>query len=66
MKTSRISLAQAIAEGRLSDFIDQAEGDGVGEVTEQDFTIALAALIKAPRPEGQTSRSPARGGSRES
>lgn len=48
MKTSRISLSQAISEDRLNDFVDQAERDGVGEVSEADFLIALEALVRAP------------------
>ena len=64
MKPSIISLSKAIAEDCLSDFIDQAERDGVGEVTAKDFSIALAALITAPPPADRTSRSRARAGSR--
>ena len=59
----KLTLSQALAEGRLEDFIVQAEGEGVGEVTQADFEAALAGLIALP-PEGQTSRSPAPGGSR--
>ena len=64
METSRISLADAMKSGRLSDFINQAEREGVGEVSADDFAIALEALIKAPLPKDQTSRLPLRGASR--
>ena len=64
MKTSRITLAKAIEEGRLSDFIDQAEADGIGPIDAADFDQMLGRVIKAPQLEGRTSRSPADGDSR--
>lgn len=63
MKLSRISLATAIKEGRLSEFADQAEADGVGPADRDQFD-AMVGRITAPQPEDQTSRSPVRGGSR--
>lgn len=60
---TRLTLAQAIAEDRLQDFAAQAEADGVGPADRRQFD-AMVGRITAPRPEGQTSRSPARGASR--
>lgn len=59
MKQSRISLSDAIKNGRLSDFVDQAEADGVGPADRAQFD-ALVGTLTAPQPEDQTSRS--RGG----
>ena len=51
-----LTLAKALAEGRLEEFAAQAEADGVGPADRAQFD----ALVKvtAPPPEGQTSRSP--------
>jgi len=51
-----ITLSQALAEGRLSDFIDQAEAEGIGPADRSQFE-ALVGRVTAPQPEGQTSRS---------
>lgn len=59
----RLSLADALASGRLSDFAAQAEAEGIGPADRAQFD-AMVGRITAPQPEGQTSRSPARGGSR--
>jgi len=56
----RLSLSEALASDRLEDFIAQAEREGVGSVSSDDFEAALAGFI-ALQPEGQTSRSPAPG-----
>jgi hypothetical protein len=59
----RISLADALASGDLESFIQQEEA--AGRVADREaFERRLGALIKAPQPSGQTSRSRARGGSR--
>lgn len=60
---SRLSLAQALSEGRLDDFVAQAEADGVGPADRAQFD-AMVGRVTAPQPEDQTSRSRARGGSR--
>jgi hypothetical protein len=60
--TARITLAEALREDRLADFIAQAEAEGVGPANGADFNANLGAVI-APPPAGQTSRLPARGGS---
>lgn len=62
MKKARISLGEAINGGRLSDFITQAEADGIGPADRAEFG-ALLGRVTAPQPEDQTSRSPAHGGS---
>ena len=56
-----ISLQEALGEGRLEEFIQQAEAAGYGMADEGEFKKKLEHLIKAPQPEGQTSRSPASG-----
>lgn len=60
---TRLTLAQALADDRLQDFAAQAEADGIGPIDRVQFETAVGR-ITAPRPEGQTSRSRARGGSR--
>jgi len=62
--TARLSLSEALASGRLSDFIDQAEADGIGPADRAQFE-AMVGCITAPQPEDQTSRSPGRGSKRE-
>ena len=59
----RLSLADALASGRLDQFAEQAEADGIGPADRDQFD-KLVGRVTAPRPEGQTSRSPDGGGSR--
>lgn len=56
MSSAQLSLGEALASGRLADFVDQAEAAGVGPIPTIDFDAILGA-ITAPLPEGQTSRS---------
>lgn len=58
-----LSLAEALRDNRLSDFIAQEEARGVGPIDRAEFDTLAAALIKAPRPEDQTSRPASSGGS---
>ena len=58
----RLSLAVALASGRLDDFAKQAEADGIGPADRSQFD-ALVGRVTAPLPEGQTSRLPGRGSS---
>ena len=60
-----ISLAEALATGRLEAFTEQAESEGIGPADRAQFE-AMVGRITTPRQEGRTSRSRARGGSRES
>ena len=60
---NRLSLADALASDRLGDFVAQAEADGIGPANQAEFE-ALVGRVTAPLPEGQTSRSPARGSTR--
>jgi len=60
---ARISLSEALAANRLSDFIAQAEADGIGPIDRSEFD-AMVGRVTAPQPEGQTSRSRGSGGSR--
>ena len=59
----RLTLSEAINAGRLEDFAAQAEAEGIGPADRDQFD-AIVGRITAPQPEGQTSRSPARDGSR--
>ena len=58
-----LSLKDAIAQGRLGDFVNQAEAAGVGPANEADVEAALERLIRQPRSEDRTSRSPSDDGS---
>lgn len=60
---TRLTLAQALAEGRLQDFATQAEAEGIGPADRAQFD-ALVGRVTAPLPEGQTSHSPVRGSKR--
>jgi hypothetical protein len=60
-----LSLALAIASGRLAEFIAQEEARGVGPVSQADLDHALAATIKGEQSADQASRSPSRDGSTE-
>lgn len=59
----RITLAEAISTGRLDDFANQAEAEGVGPINRAEFEAILGRVIE-PLQEDQTSRSPGSGGSR--
>ena len=54
-----LTLADALATGRLDEFVDQAEAEGIGPADRSQFE-ALVGRLTAPPPEDQTSRS--RGG----
>lgn len=60
---SYLSLSEALASGRLAEFIQQAEAEGVGPADCAQFD-ALVGRVIAPQPEDQTSRSPAHGSKR--
>lgn len=59
----RLSLADALANRRLEDFIAQAEADGIGPADRSQFE-AVVGRVTAPLPEDQTSRSRGSGSSR--
>ena len=59
----RLSLADALASGRLDDFAAQAEADGIGPADRAEFD-AMMGRITAPLPVDQTSRLPGPGSSR--
>jgi hypothetical protein len=59
----RLSLSEALETGRLGDFADQAEADGIGPADRAQFDT-LMGRVTAPLPEGQTSRSRGPGSSR--
>ena len=60
---NRLTLSEALAEGRLPDFAAQAEADGIGPADRSQFD-ALVGRVTAPLPADRTSRSPVRGSSR--
>lgn len=53
-----ITLANAMKSGRLQDFIAQEEARGIGPIGRAELNLAIAALIKAPQSEDQTSHCP--------
>jgi hypothetical protein len=60
---ARLSLSEALASGRLADFVDQAEAEGIGPADRAQFE-AMVGRLTAPQPEDQTSRSRGGGASR--
>ena len=62
-KPKHLSLNQAISEGRLEDFIRQAEASDIGPISQADFDAAATKVIKSGQSEDQTSRSASRDGS---
>jgi hypothetical protein len=60
-----LTLSEAVKTGRLQEFIDQEEARGIGSIARSELDRTLAAMLKAPRLEDQTSRSPSRDGSTE-
>lgn len=61
---TRLTLSDALVQGRLRDFIAQAEAEGVGPITEAEFDDTALTVIKTPLSVDQTSGSPRRDGSR--
>ena len=59
----RLTLADALRDGRLDDFAMRAEAEGVGPADRAEFD-AMVGRITAPLPEDRTSRLPARGSKR--
>lgn len=51
-----LTLAQALNEGRLDEFIGQAEAEGIGPADLGQFEALVGRLI-VPQPEDRTSRS---------
>jgi len=60
-----LSLAEAIREDLLQEFISQEEARGVASVSEAEFDETASAVIKTPLPDDQTSGSLRRDGSPE-
>lgn len=54
---TQLTLAKAIASGKLGDFIAQEEARGVGPADKTNLDRALSRLIKAGKSEDQTSHS---------
>ena len=62
-KPQRLSLTDAIASGKLTQFIHQEEARGVKPVDKKRLNAALAKAIKPLKSKHQTSRSASRGNS---
>ena len=62
---NRLTLTQALAEGRLSEFIEKAEANAVGPIGEAEFDETASTVIKTQPQSDQTSGSPRPGGSPE-
>jgi hypothetical protein len=58
-----LNLADAIKQGKLSEFVAQEEARGVGPINRAELDGEIAALIKGQQSEDQTSRSASRDGS---
>jgi hypothetical protein len=58
-----LSLAKALKENRLEEFIRQQEAAGIGPVKEAVFLKAASNVIKHEPRSDRTSRSASRGGS---
>lgn len=62
----RLTLAHALKNGRLDEFVAQEEARGIGPANRKSFDEAikkLATTITPPRSKGRTSRSASRDGS---
>jgi hypothetical protein len=64
MTKQTLSLREALAHGKIQDFIAQEEARGVGPVDSDELDRALAAAARPTRSEDRTSRSSSRDGSR--
>jgi hypothetical protein len=60
-----LSLSEALASGRLDEFIAQEEARGVDAVDPRAFDAVICAAVKPRQSAGQTSRSSSHGGSGE-
>jgi hypothetical protein len=58
-----LTLSNALKTGRLREFVAQEEARGVGPADRKALDRALRRLIKQPRSEDRTSRSPSDDGS---
>jgi len=54
----KLTLAEALASNRLSDFAAQAEAAGIGPADRTQFE-KMVGRVTVPQPEGQTSHLPA-------
>jgi hypothetical protein len=54
---THLTLDEALKTNNLAAFIAQAEAQGVADADLQEFELVMSAVVKAPQPEGQTSRS---------
>lgn len=59
----RLTLNEAIRTGRMADFVQQEEARGIGGADRATLDNALERLIRQPRSEDRTSRSPSDDGS---
>ena len=59
----RLTLSEAVATGRLRDFVAQETRRGVGSADTNVFDQTVRRVVTEPKSEGQTSRSPSDDGS---
>lgn len=62
-ESKMLSLAEAIKTGRLQEFIAQEEVRDISPVDRAELDAAINTVIKSPRSEDRTLRSPSRDGS---
>lgn len=55
-KTARLTLSLALASGRLDEFVEQAELQGIGPADRTQLDALMGVIVR--QPEDQTSRSP--------
>ncbi len=60
-----LSLAKALKDGRLEDFILQQENAGVGPISEVEFLLSASKVIKHETQSDRTSHSASSDGSTE-
>lgn len=54
---THLTLAVATKEGRLEEFVSQAEASGIGPISEAAFNDTASTVIKTPLSDDQTSGS---------
>lgn len=57
MSEPYITLREALASGRITEFATQEEARSVGPIAKADLDAGLAALVREPLSEDRTSRS---------
>lgn len=63
VNTAQLTLADAVKQERLQEFIAQEEARGVGPINRAEFDALLGRAATAPQSKDQTSRSSSADGS---